>query len=115
MVAPFAGTVETLDINAGEYVMPGALVLHLADTSTWQVQTTDLTELNIASVQPGNPVTLTFDAIPGLQLMGKVTSIQPYGVSKQGDIDYTVVVTPDQQDPRLRWNMTAKVSIQASQ
>jgi HlyD family secretion protein len=115
LVAPFAGIIETLDINAGEYVMPGTLVLHLADTSTWQVETTDLTELNIANVQLGNPVTLTFDAIPDLQLSGRVTSIQPYGQSKQGDIDYTVVVTPDQQDPRLRWNMTAKVSIEASQ
>jgi HlyD family secretion protein len=115
LVAPFAGTIMSLDINTGEYATPGAVVLRLADTSTWQIETTDLTELNIASVHEGNPVTLTFDAIPDLQLSGKVAKIRPYGESKQGDIDYTVIITPDQQDARLRWNMTAKVSIEAGQ
>jgi HlyD family secretion protein len=114
LVAPFAGTVMTLDIHAGEYAAPGIVVAQFADTSTWQIETTDLTELNIANVSEGTPVTTTFDAIPGLELTGKVTRITPYGESKQGDIDYTVIISPDQQDPRLRWNMTAKVSIEAN-
>lgn len=115
LVAPFAGTVMSLNIDAGEYVAPGAVVLQLADTSAWQIETTDLTELNIAQVSEGTPVTMTFDAIPDLQLTGKVTNIEPYGQSKQGDIVYTVFITPDKQDPRLRWNMTAKVGIQPNQ
>ncbi len=60
----------------------------------------------------GSPATLEFDAIPDLQLPGKVTQIKSYGENRQGDIVYTVVVKPDQQDPRLRWNMTAKVTIE---
>lgn len=115
LAAPFAGTVMTLDLNAGEYATPGVVVLRLADTSAWQIETTDLTELNVANVVVGTPVSMTFDAVPGLELTGKVTRIEPYGISKQGDIDYTVVVTPDQQDSRLRWNMTAKVNIEANQ
>ncbi len=115
LVAPFAGTIMSLDIHAGEYAAPGAGVLRLADTSAWQIETTDLTELNIVNVSEGMPVRLTFDAIPGLELTGKVTQITPFGESKQGDIDYTVIITPDQQDARLRWNMTAKVSIEARQ
>jgi HlyD family secretion protein len=115
LVAPFAGTVMTLDIDAGEYAASGTVVLRLADTSAWQIETTDLTELNIASVQEGMPVTMTFDAIPELVLPGKVTNIEPYGESRQGDIVYTVIIAPDQQDSRLRWNMTAKVSIEAKQ
>ena len=54
---------------------------------------------------------MTFDAIPGLELSGHVSQIKPYGDTRQGDIVYTVTITPDQQDERLRWNMTAKVSI----
>jgi HlyD family secretion protein len=115
LVAPFAGTVTTLDVDAGEYVASGTEVLRLANTSAWQIETTDLTELNIANVQEGMPVTMTFDAIPGLELPGKVTKIKPYGESKQGDIVYTVIITPDQQDTRLLWNMTAKVSIEWKQ
>jgi HlyD family secretion protein len=111
LLAPFAGTVMTLDIEAGEYATPGTPVLRLADTSAWAIETTDLTELNIAQIEEGLPASVTLDAIPGLELSGYVSQIKPYGDTRQGDIVYTVIVTPDQQDERLRWNMTAKVSI----
>ena len=111
LVAPFAGRVMALDIAAGEYAMPSTPVLRLADTSTWRIETKDLTELNIAQLQEGMPATVTFDAIPGLELSGHVSQIKPYGDTRQGDIVYTVTITPDQQDERLRWNMTAKVSL----
>ena len=113
LVAPFAGTVVSLDIAAGEYATPGTPILRLADTSAWRIETKDLTELNIAQVQEGMPATVTFDAIPGLELSGQVSQIKPYGDTRQGDIVYTVTITPDQQDERLRWNMTAKVSLRS--
>lgn len=115
LVAPFAGTVMSLDVDPGEFAAPGAVVMRLADTSNWQIETTDLTELNVSQVTVGTGVTMTFDAVPDLSLAGKVASIKPYGETRQGDIVYTVYVTPDKQDPRLRWNMTAKVTIEAKQ
>ena len=111
LVAPFAGTVVSLDIATGEYATPGTPILRLADTSAWRIETKDLTELNIAQVELGMPATVTFDAIPGLELSGHVSQIKPYGDNRQGDIVFTITITPDQQDERLRWNMTAKVSI----
>lgn len=113
--APFGGTVTKLDMSVGEYASPGAVVVEFADISAWQIETTDLTELNIANIAEGTPATMTFDAVPGLELPGKVTAITPFGESKQGDIDYTVIITPDQHDDRLRWNMTSKVSIVSKQ
>ncbi len=112
LVAPFAGSVMKLDLAPGEYAAPGAPAVLLADTSAWQVETTDLTELNVAEIGEGVRVTVTFDALPGLELAGRVSEVEPYGESKQGDIVYTVNVILDRQDPRLRWNMTAKVSIE---
>ncbi len=111
LVAPFNGTITSLDIKAGEYASAGTQVLRLADTSSWQVETTDLTELNIVKVREGTPATITLDAIPGLELKGKVTQIKTYGENKQGDIVYAVTIRPDQQDERLRWNMTAQVNL----
>ncbi len=113
LVAPFAGVVMKIEVGPGEYAAPGAAVLLLADTSAWRVETTDLTELNVVQVSAGTPVRMTFDAIPGLELPGRVIMVEPYGESKQGDIVYTVSVIPDRHDPRLRWNMTAKVSIES--
>ncbi len=112
LVAPFAGSVMKLNITPGEYAAPGAAAVLLADTSAWQVETTDLTELNVAEIGEGARVTVSFDAIPDLTLAGRVSGVEPYGESKQGDIVYTINVILDRQDPRLRWNMTAKVSIE---
>ena len=109
--APFAGIVATLDLKTGEYVAPGAPVAHLADLAAWQIETTDLTELDVVHVSAGSPVTMTFDAIPGLELPGTVSRVRSFGESRQGDITYIVTITPDRQDERLRWNMTAAVSI----
>ena len=113
MVAPFAGRITTLDVKVGEYVAPGVPLVRLADTSNWQVETTDLTELNIVNVREGDPVVISFDAVPGLELQGKVNRIKGYGENKQGDIVYTLVITLDKQDERLRWNMTAKVNLES--
>jgi HlyD family secretion protein len=109
--APFAGTVAALDLRASEYVAPGTVVVRLADTSSWQIETSDLTELSVAKIREGAPVTITFDALPGLELPGKVARIKGYGESKQGDITYTVMVAPDRPEGQLRWNMTASVKI----
>jgi HlyD family secretion protein len=111
LTAPFAGTLASLDLKVREYVAPGTPIARLADSSAWQIETTDLTELNVAKAYEGAPVTISFDALPGVTLPGTVTRIKGLGENRQGDITYTVVVKPNQQDPRLRWNMTASVSI----
>lgn len=113
LVAPFAGVVAELLPAVGEQVGPGTPVVRLADFSQWQVETDDLTELNVVRVREAAPVQLTFDALPGVTLPGRVVQIKPIGVNKQGDITYTVVIAPDRWDERLRWNMTAAATIQA--
>ena len=112
LIAPFAGVVTALDLKLGEYVTPGVPVVRVADSSNWQVETTDLTELNVVNIKVGDPATVEFDAIPELELPGKVARIEGYGESRQGDIVYTVTIALDQIDERLRWNMTAKVTIE---
>lgn len=107
--APFTGIVATLNNTEGEQVSPSAPVIQLADDTTWEIETSDLTELDIVGITPGKKVTLTFDALPDLQLGGTVDRIRPIGVDNRGDTVYTVVVKPDRQDPRLLWNMTAVV------
>jgi multidrug resistance efflux pump len=112
LVAPFAGTVAQVLPAAGEQVSPGSPLVRLADLSAWQVETDDLTELQVVDVRPGDPVSIKFDALPGLELAGTVSRVQDIGVNKQGDITYTVIIVPASSDPRLRWNMTAEVKIE---
>ena len=115
LIAPFAGVVTALDLKLGEYVAPGVPVARVVDSSNWQVETTDLTELNVVNVHEGDAATVSLDAIPGLELPGKVTQIKGYGENRQGDIVYTITIALDKYDERLRWNMTAKVTIEPKQ
>lgn len=110
--APFTGTVAALEVGIGQQASPGATLLRLADLSGWLVETRDLTELRVVNIREGDLALISVDALPGLELAGRVLRIRPIGESRQGDITYTVLVKPDRFDERLRWNMTAKVTIQ---
>jgi HlyD family secretion protein len=115
LAAPFAGTVALMDIEPGEQVSAGAIAAQVADLGNWEVRTEDLTEFDIVGVKPGDSVSLTFDAIPSLELTGTVDRIRPIGSDRRGDIVYTVVVIPDSTDDRLLWNMTSVVSFDKDQ
>jgi HlyD family secretion protein len=107
--APFAGTISSINTTQGEFVSPGLSVVTLADFATWMIETTDLTELDVAKVTLGQPAMIHFDALSDIGLIGRVTNIKPFGENKQGDIVYTVVLKLETTDERLRWNMTASV------
>jgi HlyD family secretion protein len=112
LVAPIPGTVAQLDLRVGAVAGPGTPALILADMATWQIETDDLTELDVVRLRTGDAATLTFDALPDLQLPGSITHIKPIGATRQGEIVYTVVVTPAHFEPRLYWNMTAIVTVE---
>jgi HlyD family secretion protein len=86
-------------------------VLTLMTSDGWRVDTEDLTELDVVRMVPGTPVEVRFDALPELQLAGTVGRVALMGSNRQGDIVYTVEIALAQADPRLRWNMTAVVTL----
>jgi HlyD family secretion protein len=113
LVAPFAGTIAELAVTVGEIAGSGARIIGLADLTRWQVETDDLSEVDIVGVQNEAPVTVKVDALPGVELNGAVTSITPRSATKRGDVTYTVWVALSNPDPRLKWGMTAFVDIKA--
>jgi multidrug resistance efflux pump len=110
--SPVAGTVVFLDLKPGQVVSPGVVVAAVADLSVWQVKTVDLNETDVTKVAVGDRAILTFDAIPGLEIAGKVVAVSAYGQNRLGEIVYTVIVALEKTDARLRWNMTAMVKIE---
>jgi len=112
LLAPFDGVIAELPINPGEMVAPGVRVASLADLTKWQVETDDLSEVDVVNVQLGAQVSITVDALPGVTLKGQVTAITPRSAVKRGDVTYTVKVALANPDPRLKWGMTAFVDIQ---
>jgi HlyD family secretion protein len=110
--SPVSGTVVYLDLQPGRVASPGVMVAAVADLSVLQVQTVDLNETDVTKVTVGDRAVLAFDAIPGLEITGKVVAVSAYGQNRQGETVYTVTVVLDKADTRLRWNMTAMVKIQ---
>ena len=105
--APFDGVVIVNDLEVGELTSAGKVMV--GDISAWQVETIDLKEVDIVGIKSGQPVTVRFDAVPGLELTGTVNRIKGYGINVRGDNTYVVTVNLAQSDPRLLWNMTARV------
>jgi HlyD family secretion protein len=105
MKSPFSGTVVVNQLKTGEFSNPGMNTVTIADLANMQVETTDLTELNIVHIQVGEAVAVSIDALPELELTGTVERIKALGENSQGDIVYTVTIRLDQQDARLLWNM----------
>ncbi len=113
LVAPFDGMIVELYINSGEMVSPGAPVLLLADLSTLQVKTTDLNEVDVARIQIGDMVEVSFDALPDTIVTGKVTEISLKNAIGSG-VYYDVFIALDEIPEGLRWGMSAFVEIQVS-
>jgi HlyD family secretion protein len=108
--APFAGTIAMQNLRVGEYVIPSQAVTTLADLSQWDVQTADLTELDVVKIKIGQTVTLTLDALPDVKLNGLVKSIRSKYEEKSGDVTYTVTIALTDTNPQIRWGMTAEVT-----
>jgi len=111
IAAPFAGTVASLEARVGERAAPGVVLVRVAATTGWRIETTDLDETTVARVSVGSAVTITFDGLPDVRVDGTVESVALYGASAQGDIVYRAVVAPASVPEGLRWNMTATVTV----
>jgi HlyD family secretion protein len=110
--APFSGTISEITINIGEMVSPGQAAVTVAGLSSLQVETTDLNELDVARIRVGSPVTVTFDALPGVEVEGAVIEIAPKSAEGAG-VNYTVTIELSDIPEALRWGMTAFVDIEA--
>jgi HlyD family secretion protein len=112
--APFAGTVTEVNGLAGDQVSPGTKGFRIDDLSTMQVDV-QVSEVDINSIQVGQPVALTFDAIPEKTYTGEVIDVAQAGDVIQGAVDFTVTVELTDADAMVKPGMTAAVNITVQQ
>jgi multidrug resistance efflux pump len=110
--APLGGTVGTVQLRENELVAPGQPLVTIGDLNTLRVETTDLDEIDVARVDVGQVVDVTFDALPDRVFMGQVKRISPMAESDGGGVNYTAIVELEELDPAIRWGMTAFVDIE---
>lgn len=114
LVAPFAATVVSIEVDPGEFVRSGQVVVVLAKLDNLQVETTDLSELNVAVVEIGQPATIYVEAL-GKEFQGVVTAVSPVSDTLGGDVVFKVTIKLDDQPADLLWGMSADVEIQTEQ
>ncbi len=112
--SPIAGTVASLNVSNGEVATSGSTLVTIGDMNSWLIETTDLSELQVVRIATGDNATVTFAALPGVTLTGRVDRIQVRGTSDSGQVKFAVVIRPDVHVPQLRWNMSATVRIEPS-
>jgi HlyD family secretion protein len=108
--APFSGTVTALNVNLGEMVQIGDVVVVLGDLSHMQVETTDLSERDVVRVSVGQPATVFVKALDA-EIPGRVAQVSPQATVIGGDVVYTVLIDLDEQPADLRWGMSVDVEI----
>jgi HlyD family secretion protein len=107
--APFAGTVTKINVHNGDWVLPGAPILTLADLSSLQVETTDLSERSVPQVKVGQSASVFVKAL-GQNVKGKVKEISPLADTLGGDVVYGTVIALDSLPEGVRAGMSVDVS-----
>jgi multidrug resistance efflux pump len=106
--APFSGTIVAVNMGQGEYVLPGQVLVELSDVDHLLVETTDLSERDVSSVEVGQPVSIFIKAL-NQEMTGTVTMISPLADTLGGDVVYKTKIDLDTYPPGLRAGMTVDV------
>ncbi|MEI6480218.1 MAG: efflux RND transporter periplasmic adaptor subunit [bacterium] len=107
--APFDGVLAQLNVNKATTVSNGT---NIGTFITKQkIAEVTLNEVDVAKVKVGQQATLTFDAIDGLSISGKVAEVDLVGTVTQGVVNYSVKINFDTQDDRVKSGMSVSAAI----
>ncbi|MBI4142530.1 efflux RND transporter periplasmic adaptor subunit [Candidatus Uhrbacteria bacterium] len=107
--APFDGILAKRNVKRGDTVGANAVVATLITTA--RIASITLNEVDVADVRVGQRATLTFDAIPELRISGSVSTIDTVGTIAQGVVSYTIEITFDTQEERVKPGMSVSAAI----
>lgn len=113
--SPMEGTVLSIPVVEGQVavaaasVNSGTLLMTIADLSKMYINT-HVNQVDIANIVQKQSVDITVDAIPGALMKGTVTLVSPVATIKNSVKGFSVLVSIDKLDPRVRPGMTADLS-----
>jgi membrane fusion protein, macrolide-specific efflux system len=82
----------------------------IVNTNT-MTMTVAFSESDITKVKVGQPATVTLDALSGVQLGARVTTISSVGTTSSSVVSYDATLTLDQNDSRVKPGMSASASV----
>jgi len=110
LTAPFGGIVSSVAVQAGGYVGAGQPMVTIMDTSSY-FASAEIDEIDLARVAPGMAAVVSFDALPDVELPGKVESIGVAALPRAGTVVIPVRVSIDGSHDLLKPGLTTNVRI----
>lgn len=107
--APFSGTIAKVNIKKTDSVSTGTSIATLITKQ--RIAEISLNEVDIAKVNIGQKVTLTFDAVENLTITGSIIEVDSIGTVNQGVVTYNVKIGFDTEDERIKPGMSVSASI----
>lgn len=107
--APFDGIVTGLDVEAGDSVSRDTVIASVITTDMKAIIT--LNEVDAAKVVDGARVVLSLDALPDLEMIGKVSRIATIGTVSSNVVSYEAEIELDVQDASLKPGMSVSAEI----
>lgn len=111
LVSPISGRVAAVNFKNDEWIPPVQTAVVVADLSSWILEIDDLPEDQVPGIRVGQEARVTFEALPDLELSGRVESISRLAGESHGDVTYTVKIGLDGSDARMRWGMTGEATL----
>jgi len=112
LIAPFDGIVADVAIEVGEQIGAESRAVSIVDESSWIVETSDITELEVVNIQNGQSAKVVADALPDVTMEGVVSAISRSSFTQSGDVLYTVYLDIREVDSRVKWGMTVEVTFE---
>jgi HlyD family secretion protein len=111
ITAPFGGVVASVDVDEGDSILATTTIIHLVDLTRLELEV-EVDEIDIPGVKMGQRAFINIDALPGVELEGKVTFIPPVSREEPGLVLYDVKIGFDvPQGFELRGGMSATADI----
>ena len=108
--APAAGTITAVNIKIGEQAAGTSPAVVLQDVDNLYLEA-NISEANVASVQPGQDVDVTFDALgPDQHYQATVQTVDPASTVVAGVVNYKVTSSLT-STPEIKPGMTANLTI----
>lgn len=111
IVVPFDGIISSMAVKEGDIVSGSMVAITLANPATAKVRAT-LDELDVARAALGQDVSISLDALPGLNVTGKISALAPVATVQSGVVTYQVeIALASNTNTSLKGGMTALTTI----
>ena len=111
--SPMDGRVSFLDIHAGDYVAAGRVVARIVDISSLKARV-QIDELDAPTIRVGQPVRFGFDALPELDIQGRVSAVSLEGrITSHGltVVDGEVMIDDPPKDLLVGYSFIGKILV----